>query len=247
MSNELLDRIDETELPEPIRAALKGLAQAAEPLLPDLPPYPRQLVSSLLGRVIDEAADPATDTHWWEVNLDLIAKTANSEAVGAAAERLLPLLRPRMGSYEEVTLREITGLTVRGICRLSDTLTEPQKSYVASNAVSLAQAHFAPQVWFRAIYAGPAPVGFLMLEDPDEEQDYFLFRFMIAEPYQRRGYGRQAIQRLVEYVRTRPGATELLTSCGEGEGGPKGFYLKLGFEPTGQKVWDEIILRLPLD
>ena len=35
---------------------------------------------------------------------------------------------------------------------------------------------------------------------------------MIAEPYHGRGYGRQAVDRLVEYVKTRPGARELLVS-----------------------------------
>ena len=60
-------------------------------------------------------------------------------------------------------------------------------------------------------------------------------------------YGGQAIQRLVEYVRTRPGARELLVSCGQGEGSPQGFYESLGFTLTGEKLGDEVVLRLPLD
>jgi diamine N-acetyltransferase len=40
------------------------------------------------------------------------------------------------------------------------------------------------------------------------------------------------------------GATELLTSHVPGEGGPKGFYARLGFVPTGELDPDgEIILR----
>ena len=209
-------------------------------MLPGLSDHPQNVVSSRLGLVVREAADPATEAHWWEASLDLIVKTidergwGDGEAVRRAIERVVPLMHERMGPYEEVTLREITEQTVRGICMLSDTLTEPQKYYVAPNAISLAQAHFTPYAWFRAIYAGPAPVGFMMLYDNPDEPEYFLWRLMIAEPYHGRGYGRQAIQRLVEYVKTRPGAKELLVSYHEGEKSPKGFYLKLGFEPTGR-------------
>ncbi len=52
--------------------------------------------------------------------------------------------------------------------------------------------------------------------------------------------------RQVEYVRSRPGAMELLVSCGEGEGSPKEFYLKQGFTPTGEVSDDETVLRMAL-
>jgi diamine N-acetyltransferase len=86
-----------------------------------------------------------------------------------------------------------------------------------------------------------------MIVDNDKDEEYFLWRFMIAETYHGRGYGRQAIERLVEYVKTRPGAKELLVSCGQGEGSPEGFYLKCGFEHTGEKLGHEVVLRLALE
>jgi diamine N-acetyltransferase len=252
MSNELLERINEAELPEPLQAALRDLAQALEPVLPNLPDHPRNVVNARLGQVLREAADPATEAHWWEASLDLIVKTIGEageerRSVQAAVEDVVPLMHERMGPYEEVTLREITEQTVWGICMLSDTLTEPQKYYVAPNAISLAQAHFSAYAWFRAIYAGPAPVGFLMLYDNPEEPEYFLWRLMIAEPYHGRGYGRQAVERLVEYVKTRPGAKELLVSYHKGAKSPEGFYLKLGFEPTGDVIEGEFVARLLLE
>ena len=146
-----------------------------------------------------------------------------------------------------MSLQPITEETVRGICQLSDTLTEPRKGYVAPNAISLAQAHFNKYAWFRAIHAGKAPVGFMMILDDPDTPEYFLWRFMIATPYQGRGYGSQAIQRLVEYVKTRPGARELLVSCGEGEGSPKSFYLKQGFVLTGEIIDEEMMLRISLE
>ena len=159
---------------------------------------------------------------------------------------------PEIGPEAEVSLREITAETVRAICRLSDTLTPPRKYFVAPNAVSIAQAHFEPKAWFRAIYADDTPVGFIMLYDnpegepPDNEPGYFLWRFMIAGPHHGKGFGRQAIELLVDYVKTRPGAKELQVSCGEGPGSPEGFYQKLGFERSGKMFDDEVGLTLKL-
>ncbi|MGM0688729.1 MAG: hypothetical protein ACQESO_04005 [Bacillota bacterium] len=63
----------------------------------------------------------------------------------------------------EIILREITADRVRQICNLSDTLSSWQRKMVAVNAVSIAQAYFCDKAWFRAIYAGEEPIGFVML------------------------------------------------------------------------------------
>jgi diamine N-acetyltransferase len=53
----------------------------------------------------------------------------------------------------DVTLREITHETLGAILKLK--VAPSQESFVASNAVSIAQAHFQPETaWFRGIYAG---------------------------------------------------------------------------------------------
>jgi len=145
-----------------------------------------------------------------------------------------------------VSLREVTAETVRAVCRLSDTLPEAQQKMVAPNAVSIAEAHFSAKAWFRAIYAGETLVGFIMLYDDPDEQDYFLWRLMIAGPYQGMGYGRRALELLVEYVRTRPGAEALYTSYVPIEGGPEGFYRNFGFEPTGEFEDGELVVKLNL-
>ena len=107
-----------------------------------------------------------------------------------------------------VTLREVTKDTVYAVCRLQ--VAEEQREYVAENAFSIAQAHFEPKAWFRAIYADETPVGFLMLSDDSDAPEYFLWRLMVDAAYQGNGFGRRAIELLAEYVRTRPAAHELL-------------------------------------
>ncbi|MBP1631857.1 MAG: uncharacterized protein H6Q11_145 [Acidobacteria bacterium] len=145
----------------------------------------------------------------------------------------------------EVTLREVTADTVRAVCRLQ--VAPGQERFVAPNAVSIAQAYFEPKAWFRAIYAGEGPVGFVMLYDDPEKPEYYLWRLMIAGEHQRKGYGREALRLLVEHVRSLPGARELLTSAVPGEGGPRPFYESLGFVATGEVEAGEEALRLALD
>jgi diamine N-acetyltransferase len=149
-----------------------------------------------------------------------------------------------LGPEAQVSLREITSETVWAICNLSETLPETQQRMVAPNAISIAEAHFSEHAWFRAIYADETPVGFLMLYDDPEEPRYFLWRLMVAAPHQGKGYGRQAMKLLIDHVRARPGATELLVSYVPIEGGPEGFYRKLGFEPTGEMLGHEVMMSL---
>jgi diamine N-acetyltransferase len=158
------------------------------------------------------------------------------------------------GADAVVSLREITEKTLFPIINLSDTLAEPQKRMVAPNAVSIAQAHFSKYAWFRAIYADETPVGFLMVyigpeddEKPEEGQPtvYFLWRLMVGGPYQGKGYGRRALEIVIDDLKQR-GVSEFLVSCGEGEGSPEGFYRRLGFERNGKTYGEEVGLMLKL-
>jgi diamine N-acetyltransferase len=149
----------------------------------------------------------------------------------------------------DVHFKRINAQTVVEICKLSETLSPQQRLMVTDNAISIAQAHFSENAWMRAIYADDTPVGFIMLHigsDYDDGIDcpgIFLWRLMIAAPFQGEGYGRQAIERLLDHLRAQ-GVTELYTSVHLGEQSPEAFYTRLGFEPTGEYYGDEPELKL---
>ncbi len=150
-----------------------------------------------------------------------------------------------------MTLQEITAETLRPVLALS--VSDEQQRFVAANAVSVAEAHFHPFAWFRAIYSGKEPAGFLMLhdehlmEEPRELGFYFLWRFMIDRRLQGRGIGRLAMQQLIDHVRARPCAERLLLSHHPGEGNPGPFYEKCGFRYSGKKHDGELEMVLDLD
>ena len=151
---------------------------------------------------------------------------------------------PSITRDSTISLREVNADTVRIICRLD--VSEEQQHFVAPNAVSIAEAYFEPMAWFRAIYADETPVGFLMLDDDPEKPHYFLWRYMIDARYQKMGFGKRAMDLLLEYVRTRPGARELSLSCHPGDEGPEPFYRQYGFALTGRMIGDEAEMRIDL-
>lgn len=149
-----------------------------------------------------------------------------------------------------VSLREITADTVIPVIKLS--VAEDQKSFVAPNAVSLAQALFSPEAWYRAIYADDELAGFVMLSDeslrdpPPAEPQVAVWRLMVDQRFQGRGIGRAALLAVIEHVRAKGVFASLELSYVPGAGSPEGFYRSLGFQSTGRVDDNEIVLSLPL-
>lgn len=151
-----------------------------------------------------------------------------------------------------MTLRQITEANTRAVLALRT--TPEQERFVSTVAESIDEAAEHPQgkPWYRAVYADDRPVGFVMLswdvepQPPDLNGPWFLWKLLVDARHQGLGYGREALRLVVDIVREQ-GATELLTSCVPGEGGPAGFYARLGFAPRGDVDPDgEIILALDL-
>jgi diamine N-acetyltransferase len=153
-----------------------------------------------------------------------------------------------------VTLRDIATeadrMAVMGLRRAPG-----QERYLGSMASHFEDAadepRAKPRMW--SVHDGDQLVGFVMISDGIEQLSddlvgpYYLWRLLIDERFQGRGYGSATIDSVVEYLRDRPGASVLWTSCAAGDGSPQPFYLKYGFVLTGEQKWDEDLLRLELD
>src|SRR5262245_35372226 len=110
-----------------------------------------------------------------------------------------------------------------------------------------------PRMW--AVHDGDSGelVGFTMISDgiPEPMDDdlvgpYYLWKLLIDAGAQRRGYGAATIRAVVDYLATRPDADVLYTSCADGPGSPRPFYLGFGFSDTGRVMWGENVLALDL-
>jgi diamine N-acetyltransferase len=131
---------------------------------------------------------------------------------------------------------------------------EQERFVGGSVADALAEAAEYPHAhpWYRLAYAGDVPVGFVMISwnveprPPEIIGPWFLWKLLIDQRYQGRGYGAQVVRQVADLVRAQ-GATELLTSLVPGDGGPGGFYQRFGFVRTGEfDINGEAILRLAL-
>ena len=151
-----------------------------------------------------------------------------------------------------VTLREITDENRDAVLALR--VGDEQSEYVADVAQSLADAVQYPETkpWYRAVCADDEPVGFVMISDGITDPDpsllgpYYLWRLLVDERQQGRGYGRAAIDLVVEHVRSRPDAETLLVSCHLGPATPIPFYERYGFVLTGEVHEGEPVLALDL-
>ena len=149
-----------------------------------------------------------------------------------------------------VTLRPIDDSNREAVLALR--VSPVQLNFVAGVADSLAEAAAEPDgraiQW--AVYDDETPVGFVMISDEVGAPGYiaqYLWRLLIDESHQRKGYGTAALDLVVEYFRGRPGVEVMWTSTSRGEGSPLPFYERYGFEQTGDIVFDgEVLLRLPL-
>jgi diamine N-acetyltransferase len=142
-----------------------------------------------------------------------------------------------------IELREITGETVRQVTALA--VAPDQEGYVAPNVVSIAEAYFEPKAWFRAIAAGEELVGFAMVYRDPQAGEFYVWRFMIDARHQGHGYGRRAVELLVEEAR-RDGVEKVTLSVVPGDRSALEFYKRLGFVETGNVHGKEIELALPL-
>ena len=126
-----------------------------------------------------------------------------------------------------------------------------QEQFVSSVADSLREAaehpDAHPQYW--AVHADDTPVGFVMIADEVDNPDYipqYLWKLLIDQRYQGRGFGTATLDLIVDYFRGRPGVEVLNTSAGQGDGSPITFYERYGFERTGEIRFDEVMLQLKL-
>ena len=116
-------------------------------------------------------------------------------------------------------------------------VTDAQRAgYPRSNAYSIAEGIFPPDddpVWMRAICKDGAPIGFIMTSERPSEGAYFIWRMMIDARHQSAGHGAEAMNLLIERIKTIGNPRVLLLSHLEVNVAAGRFYERVGFTYTG--------------
>ncbi len=131
-----------------------------------------------------------------------------------------------------ISLEPVTKENLNDVISLS--VNEDQKRFVSSNAESLAQAYvYSENAYPFAIYRDNEPVGFIMLGYYEAKGYYTLWKFMIDQRYQNRGYGREALGLGLQYAKDHFDDKELYTGVSLGNQVAKRLYRSVGFKETG--------------
>jgi diamine N-acetyltransferase len=153
------------------------------------------------------------------------------------------------GGWFMIKLKEINEDNFSACIKLN--VAENQKSFVASNVYSLAQAWLYPEnARPFSIYDDEIMVGFLMLDIDfhwyGEKNVCYLWRLMIDENYQGKGYGKKALQLAIEYIKKNVKPDKIKTSFVPGNEAAEKLYISTGFKANGEKDGDEIVLVIDL-
>ena len=150
-----------------------------------------------------------------------------------------------------VHLEEINKYNVWDVIELS--VKKEQESFIAGNEWSLVHAYVGNKtegaVYPFGIFDDDKAVGFLMIaydygevcNDPDapeiSQKNYFLWRLMIDEEEQGKGYGKKAVKLALEFVKTFPhGKADYCWLCYDKNNEvARKLYLSMGFQEIGEQ------------
>lgn len=123
------------------------------------------------------------------------------------------------------------------------------ENFVASNAVSLAQAWLYRDdgdVFPFAIYDDDTIVGFMLLEEDREEERLDLWRIMQPPEHEGKGYGTAAVKLMIRYAKDSGRYKRIGLLCAPENCNARHIYDKLGFQPTGKICYEAVEMRLEL-
>jgi diamine N-acetyltransferase len=123
---------------------------------------------------------------------------------------------------------------------------EDQEKFVASNAVSLAQLNFLNDFHAKGIYVGEEMIGFALYGMDEDDHEYWIYRMMIDQKHQGKGYGKEAIKLVIDDIKMiKEDRHKTITLSYEPTNEhAKRVYEKVGFkEIDGLMISDEQVSR----
>ena len=144
----------------------------------------------------------------------------------------------------DVTLREITMANFFDCIKLD--VGDDQRNFVATNTYSLAEAKADGVSTPFAVYADDRMVGFIMYDFEPKESQGYISRLMIDARFQGNGYGRAAMQQVIDQFKQIPECREIKTSYAPANAVAENLYESLGFERTGEEVDGETVVRMQI-
>jgi diamine N-acetyltransferase len=146
----------------------------------------------------------------------------------------------------EVTMVELRPITEDNfIDAFNLKLAPEQESFVSHPIRSLAQAYvYRDQCQPFGIYAAEKMIGYVMVIYDYDVPEYDIWHMMIDQAEQGHGYGSEALDRVMEYIMTKPfgNSSRVALTCNKDNPIARKLYENKGFSATGNEDEDEIEL-----
>jgi diamine N-acetyltransferase len=148
--------------------------------------------------------------------------------------------------YKMIRLEKINADNYQKVFDLE--LVGEQENFVSSNMRSLAQAWvFYERAKPYAIYNDDTIVGFIMFDYKIENRKVEIFwRFMLGSAYQGKGYGKEALNKAIEFLKQENLFDYIQINYVEENLVKKKLYQKVGFSETGEMEGNEVVMRLSI-
>ena len=129
-------------------------------------------------------------------------------------------------------------------------LAPGQEAFVSHPVRSLAQAYvYRNQCRPFGIYAEGKMVGYVMVIYDYDVPEYDIWHMMIDESMQGHGFGSEAMDRVIEYIRTKPfgDSGRIALTCNKNNPVARKLYESRGFSATGVEDEDETELAMTVE
>lgn len=143
-----------------------------------------------------------------------------------------------------IEIKHITKDNIRDCVRLE--VSEDQKEFVARNIATIAWAYVDDTFTPYALYHEDTIVGVAAVEyipENDLEDKHWIPRFMIGAEFQGKGYGKKAMEALINMISKNNDCDRIRLSVVPENTRAISFYEKVGFKMTEEKIENELVME----
>jgi len=124
-------------------------------------------------------------------------------------------------------------------------VTKVQNDFVATNATSIAQSKVQPECIPYAVYYDETLIGFVMYCLNNKDNEYWIYRMMIDQKFQGKGYGKKTLEKLIQLIKEENLLKHKIYLDVDGNNKVAiSLYKKLGFEFDGRIIENEHVMVL---
>lgn len=149
-----------------------------------------------------------------------------------------------------IEFMEITEENFSDVINLEIDEYQKREKFVAPNVRSLAECYLyrhENDVFPYAIVTDGKAIGFILIDTDETEKEFMIWRMMIDKDYQRKGFGRQTVQKAIQMASDSGKYDTVIADYVDGNDGMGRLLRDLGFKDDSfNEAFNEYVLHYDL-